>query len=651
MNETTIKLLEFDKIKGNLLEYAVSEKAKELIMQLVPSTEIEVIENWMNETTEARKIIDIRSSVPLHSLSKMDAMISKLNTGIVLQPDELTILCDFLGCVKRLKKFMVKMQEIAPRVSAYALSMHELENLAEEINKCIQHNKIDDKASPALFKIRKKMAIIDERIKQKLENILHSPAYSKYIQDNIVSVRNGRYVIPVKKEYRKNIEGSVLDSSSSGSTLFIEPTGVRKLQEELNILKIEQENEEHRILSFLTGLVESYQQEISLDIEAMAHYDFIFAKAKYSRALAGNAVHLNTDKRIHIQNGKHPLLGKNAVPLNFHIGDTFRALIITGPNTGGKTVVLKTVGLLTMMVQSGLHVPVDKESSFAAFRDILADIGDGQSIEQSLSTFSAHLKNISAIIECADPYTLVILDELGAGTEPGEGSGLAMAVLEEIYRKKATIIATTHYNDIKAFAKEKEGFENGCMAFDIHSLKPLYKLQIGEAGASNAFLIALRLGIHKAIIEKAHEYTYKEKKDYTDVCKNLTAAPVINDSVVKSHAQKIDTSQKVQENRKKIKSQKSIPHFKIGDCVYISSMNRTGIVCELENGKGEVGVMVMKKKLKINKKRLSLYIDSKELYPDQYDMDIVLESKENRKKKHLMKRKYVDGLTIEYTDN
>ncbi len=647
MNQTTMEMLEYNKILELLASYAISEKGKETIRELKPSVDIQIIEGWMKETTEARMILGHNRNVPIHRLSDIDNIMNKLGKGNALLPSELTIISGLIVSGNRLKKFMDGMHCIAPTISAYAFSLYELKDVVIEIEKCIEHDSVHDKASSTLYKIRKKIQTTDEKIKSKVDNILTSPAYAKYIQDAIVSMRDGRYVIPVKKEYQRNINGHVLDTSASGSTLFIEPAGIHKMHEELNILKIAEENEVYKILSFLTGIVESYYKEIKVNIETIAHYDFIFAKAKYSKTLDGMPVRLNVDKYINIKNGRHPLIGKSAIPLDFILGDKNRGLIITGPNTGGKTVVLKTVGLLTMMVQAGLHVPVADGSEFAIFRDILVDIGDGQSIEQSLSTFSSHIRNTKSIIECADPYTLVVLDELGAGTDPGEGTGLAVAILETIFAKKATIIATTHYSEIKDFAEGKEGFVNGCMAFDIQSLKPLYKLQIGKAGESNAFLIALRLGIDHQIIERAHEFTYKEKKGYENFCREMNAAIVANVEVEQSHKKQVEVSREMKSARKKVNKQKIKHHFQVGDCVYVSSMNKTGIVCELENGRGDVGVMVMKKKLKINRKRLSLYIDGKELYPEDYDLDVVLESKENRKKRHQMSRKYNADLSIE----
>jgi dsDNA-specific endonuclease/ATPase MutS2 len=376
----------------------------------------------------------------------------------------------------------------------------------------------------------------------------------------------------------------------------------------------------------------------------------VFAKGKYSKAIDGRSVANNSRNYINIVNGKHPLLGKVAIPLNLVIGDDYRALVITGPNTGGKTVALKTVGIFTLMVQSGLHIPVDKGSELSIFVDVLVDIGDGQSIEQNLSTFSSHINNIISILGCADKNTLVIMDEIGAGTDPGEGMGIAVAVLQEVYSKGAIILATTHYSEIKDFASTHRGFINGCMEFDINTLKPLYKLNVGKPGASNAFLIALKLGMDKKIIEKAHQITYKENKQYCDYDFMDTNIGVNLAEASLEHEKQLEKFETVLKENKISKKHEDDIKFNLGDNVYISFMNRSGIIYELENSKGEYGVLVMKKKLKINKKRLSLYIESKDLYPEEYDFSIVFESVENRKNQRIMSKRHVEGLEIKSSD-
>lgn len=633
MNDKTVELLEYDKIKNILKSYAISDSGKERIEKLEPYVDIKLIERYMNETTEARNIVNITSSIPIHSLNGVKKVEQKINKGSVLLPEDLDIIGRFLKDAKKLKAFMKDKESAAPTISNYAQSINELNDLRDEIERCIAFGMVTDRASSKLFKVRKKIGILEEKTKHKLDNILKSEKYKDYIQDAIVSQRNGRYVIPVKSEYKKNISGDVQDRSSSGSTTFIEPEEVKKLQNELSICRIEEEKEVYIILSTLTNMVESVRVELAINIEVMVEYDFLFAKGKYSKAIDGRSVILNDKKYTDIKNGKHPLIGKKAVPLDFSVGKNYRALIITGPNTGGKTVALKTVGLLTMMAQSGIHIPVGENSEIGVFADILVDIGDGQSIEQSLSTFSSHIKNIVNILNCADKNTLVIMDEIGSGTDPGEGMGIAVSVLEEIYNKGSVILSTTHYNEIKDFAKNTPGFINGSMGFDIETLKPLYKLNIGEAGESNAFLIALRLGMVSSIIERAHEITYKEKKDYSKYNWEMEKTNKSN-KIIDSHDKQIEKLKKAEQKNAIGEKQKLKPKFKVADCVYISFMDRTGIICETENSKGEYGVMVMKKKLKINKKRLTLYISSNELYPEDYDFDIIFETKENRKNKH-----------------
>lgn len=646
MNQHALQTLEFDKIKEKLMEYIKSEQGRRYVRELAPSINPVVIQNLLNETTEARAILDKGGSVPLHGLQDIDQVIQKLGKGMVLHPDQLTTLLDLLETGSKLKKFMNGREDIAPQVSSYAYSIDDLKDLVEEILRCIRHGRVDDQASKELSKARKKVAIVEERIKSRLEHYLRSSTYRDYIQDGVISMRDGRYVIPIKAEHRRHIEGNVLDRSASGQTVFVEPEEIKKLQNECNFLKAEVEAEEHKILTYLTGMVESYQREISINIETMAHYDFLFAKAKLSKAMNGRSVALNTRNYIQIKGAKHPLIGESAEPLDFVIGEKYTALLITGPNTGGKTVAIKTVGLLTLMVQAGLHVPVAAGSEFAIFLDLLVDIGDGQSIEQSLSTFSSHIRNIISIVECAKPRTLVIVDELGAGTDPQEGMGLAIAILEELDNKGATILATTHYSEIKEFAKKQERFENGSMEFDIETLRPLYRLKIGQAGESQAFSIALRLGMQRGLIERAHEITYKERKEYHP---NYEPVLVKNQEVVQQHLTKLEEAANAQRSLKKkpIQPNPAARGFQIGDRVYIGSLKTSGIIYELENHQGELGVMVGMKKIKINKKRLTLQIESKELYPENYDMAIVFETKEDRKKAKQMGKRHVEGLKIE----
>lgn len=771
MQEKTYTTLEFYKVKERIMDFALSEQARERIHTLVPSTDEVKIKNWLKETTEARAIIQKSASAPLSSLSGMERVMGALKKGYLLQPDQLTQIWNLLDSGMKLIRFMKDKETLAPLVSTYAHSISGLSDLAEEIQRCIYQGQVADTASKALAKARKKVMALEAKIKDKLDRIIRSSSNQAYFQSALVSVRDGRYVIPVKKEYKKNIDGNVLDHSSSGATVYVEPTEVKKLQNELNMAKVEEEVEVQKILSHLTNMVEAHEREISINIETMVHYDFIFAKAKYSKSIDGQSVDINKKQYICLKGARHPLLA-SAHPLDFSIGDGYRALVITGPNTGGKTVAIKTVGLITMMAQAGLHVPVEEGSVCAIFEDVLVDIGDGQSIEQSLSTFSAHMTNVIQILKHASPKTLVILDELGAGTDPAEGKGLAIAILEKLAAQGATLLATTHYSEIKEFADEHPEFENGSMEFDVETLQPLYRLNIGKAGESQAFSIAYKLGMDREILQRANELTYKDQRaSLTNQTLGLTPKEVVtrkekleqeqeqvheplerqtlehdqkpaseqcqsshgqdqnvndkqiqplehgqeqklssernqsaereqdqnsNDEQIQllknsqdqnqstehdqdqmispeldqhgelGRAQKLDLEQKRQgkpyqehgltpdskQDQAQSGKMKAIEvPLAVGDRVYVSSLKTYGIVCEPENHRGEVGVLIQHKKVTVNKKRLTLQGSAKDLYPENYDLDIVLQTKENRKKSKMMQRKHVDNLIIEHSEN
>lgn len=643
MNQKALETLEYHKIMETVKTMAVSEAGQEMIGKIEPSNDLDRINNQLNEVSEARAILNTTSAVPLQNMAGIGGILDKLGKGMALNTEDLTSVAVMLSGIRRLKAFMDERVDVAPMVSGFAASMYPLQEVADEINNCIYNNRVDDRASVTLEKIRKRIYIVEGRIKGKLESFVKSGAYRKFLQDSTISVKNDRYVIAVKSEYKNNISGMVISKSSTGSTLFVEPTSVGQMQNELDMLKMDEEREVYQILMYLTSLIEEHQQEISLNIETLTYYDFLFAKAKFSQSINGHKAKVNHKGYTKIINGRHPLLGSEAIPLNFNIGEDYKALVITGPNTGGKTVVLKSVGLFTAMIQSGLHVPVDPGSEFAIYSDILVDIGDGQSIEQSLSTFSSHVKNIIGIMKAANPYTMVLLDEVGAGTDPMEGEGLAVAILEELYDKGATIISTSHYGEVKEFATRHEGFKNGKMTFNVETLRPNYILEIGKAGESNAFIIALRLGMEQKVIENAHKITYEEEKDYASMA-------------LQKKATKPDVTYKKAKRPKSIKRQVEKQHkeakpdvtYRIGDAVYIHTLKKRGIVFEEENKKQEIGVVVRGKKMYVQKKRISMFIERQQLYPDaqNYDYDIVTESVEYRKNNKQMSRKFRPDLEI-----
>ncbi|MCA1058590.1 endonuclease MutS2 [Rossellomorea aquimaris] len=643
MNEKTFQTLEFNSVKEELMGFALTEEGKRELWNLQPSTNIRQVEMRLDEVTEAVRILKKSASIPIHALDGVENIMANLNKGVPLRPDQLTGLYYFLDACKKLKKYMEDKQWLAPRVSSYVYSIEDIPDLGEEINRCIRNGRVDDYASKELLRIRKQVGIQEDRLKDKIQSIVKSSKYKTFLQESIVSERNGRYVLPIKKEFRGKMKGAVLDTSASGSTLYIEPEELSTQQDQLLLYKLEEEREVENILWALTGLVQEYESQITLAIETMVHYDVLFAKAKYSRSYDGVKAIVNEDHRIHLQNAIHPLLGKKAVPLSIKMGEGFHALVITGPNTGGKTVTIKTVGLLTLMTQCGLHIPAAEGSEISLYHQILLDIGDGQSLQQNLSTFSSHIKNIIDILKYTNDRSLVLLDELGSGTDPLEGMGLATAILNQLFDKGATILATTHYSEIKHFAEGHEGFMNGSMEFNIETLQPTYKLIVGKGGESQAFSIALKLGMHPEIIERAHEITYKESKTYSlgnidfHMKKEMEKQVIVN-----KHSKRV--------YRKTVKENQGITLFSKGDNVKISPDGEFGIVFDGPDDKGNYTVQVRGMKKTVKHKRLELYVSAKELYPEDYDFDIIFESKENRKKDKLMGKRFVDGLTINHEE-
>ncbi|ATF14532.1 DNA mismatch repair protein MutS [Brevibacillus brevis X23] len=666
MNEKALQRLEYDKIKEKVMDYALSYAGKKHVEQMMPMDSVKVVRSRLDETAEAKNILQNGASVPIPALEGMEKILSLLGTGYVFGVNDFTNLYLFLTSCSQLTKYMATKAQLAPRVSSYAASMYDATKLKNEIEQCIRHGQVVDSASKDLLKVRKRIVVFEERLKRQLDSIMNK--YRSIMQENVISTRNGRYVIPIKKEHRKQVAGSVLDESASGQTVYMEPTEISTVQFELTALKAEEEREVTKVLMQLSAFAEEYTYELTVNVETVGMYDFLFAKAKYALAIGGANVELNEKGIIDVKEARHPLLGPKMVPLHMRIGREYKSLIITGPNTGGKTLTLKTIGLLTMMVQSGLLVPVQEGSRFAIFRNIAVDIGDGQSIEQALSTFSAHIHNVLEILQITDASTLVLIDEMATGTDPGEGVALSIAILEELHRRGATVIVNTHFNEIKNFASATAGFQNARMEFDEETLQPLYRLRIGEAGQSYAFLIALKLGIPSEMIQRSREitrngfttttttterleqYQDREQEEYealhyveTRIIEKPEEVEVEVEEERREHLPQ-EISEKAADTPAKPERDKP---FAVGDCVFISYLGRTGIVFAAEDSKGIVGVMIQNQKYKINKKRLVLHIEGKELYPADYDMDIVFETKENRKKRKMMSRKHVEGLSIE----
>lgn len=624
-----MRTLEFDKIKEQLESFTLSGLGKRLVERLGPMYEARAIAHAQQETTEARAILDKGGHPPLSGLADVGEIVERVARGAVLSPGELLTIADLLRGAKRMRRYMED-KDYAPMLAAYAYSLEDLSEIEESILICIEGSIVSSSASQALKQIRQRMRVAESRIQEKLNAIISSPAYREFLQESYVSVKDGRYVIPVKSSYKHKIDGIVVGTSGTGSTVFIEPNSVRKLVNELQALKGEEEAESYQVLATLSGMLAENLQSLRLNIETLAALDFVFAKGKYSRSLDAIEPEINARRRMKLVAARHPLLGKDAVPLDFSIGLDFRTLLITGPNTGGKTVALKTIGLLTLMAQSGLHIPAAQGSEVAIFTQVLADIGDGQSIEQSLSTFSSHMRNIAEIVNKANASTLVLLDEIGTGTDPGEGAALGAAVLEELYALGAVTVATTHYGDLKRFSDTQPGFVNGMMDFNPVTLQPLYKLIIGKAGSSNGIWIAERLGLKAKVLDKARQY----------VAPQNVWQPLQNNSTPPSPV--ADTADTGAESKA---PRKTAVEYTVGDRVFVHTIKQAGVIKELPDPKGIMTVVCRRRDVRVNHKRVTLLREKEELYPDHenYDLNIVLISKEDRKILNKMRKRHVPG--------
>lgn len=519
MEKRVLKTLEYDKILAMLKERASCCVSRELVDTMEPSGDFDTVERELKLTAEAETLFYKTGRSPVDDFPDMRHCLERMHAALFLSTGELLGIASCLKAARIAKDTLAK--EVGEESYLYNLAglLITHRSAEEEINRCIiNEDEIFDGASPALARIRRAMRLANEKVREKLNSMIRSAAYQKYLQEPIITIRNGRFVIPVKQEYRQQVPGLIHDQSGSGATLFIEPSAVVELGNEYKKLLAEEADEIERILTELTAMLAPYADEIREDLNIMGQIDLVFAKAKLSRELNAVMPRLNRSNYVRIVRGRHPLIpADKVVPIDIWIGRDYRSLIITGPNTGGKTVTLKIVGLFALMVQSGIFVPANEGSEFPVFEHIYADIGDEQSIEQSLSTFSSHMKNIVGILDKADENSLVLLDELGAGTDPIEGAALAMSILEELNDRHCMCVSTTHYSEIKAFAMTHEGMENASMEFDIDRLCPTYRLYIGIPGKSNAFEISSRLGLPNSIIDKAKSFLKGEDVRFEDI--------------------------------------------------------------------------------------------------------------------------------------
>ncbi len=522
MKERTLRVLEFTKIRERLASKALTPMGVERCMALVPSDNLPEIEQWQAETEEATVILQYLGGSPLAPFDDVRQSISLAEKGATLSPKALLTIASLLAAARSARSALDTDRENTPLLKARAQAIVSLRNVEDDITTAIiSEEEIADRASTELMNIRRHLRGATERIKEKLNQMVRNPNFQKYLTDTIVTVRNDRYVIPVRADSRANVPGLVHDQSATGATLFIEPMAAVEMGNELRQWEAKEKQEIERILAALSAEIAPYGDQLRATVEVLAELDFIFAKGLLSREMYAVTPKLNRDGYLNIIRGRHPLIDpEKVVPSNLWLGKDFTSLIITGPNTGGKTVTLKTVGLFTLMAQAGLQVPADIGTELAVFEQVFADIGDEQSIEQSLSTFSSHMTNIVSIMEEVTPRDLVLFDELGAGTDPTEGAALAQAILTRLLKIKVRTMATTHYSELKAFALSTPGVENASVEFSVETLRPTYRLSIGVPGKSNAFEISRKLGLQEPLIDAAKELLSSDSIRFEDVIAN-----------------------------------------------------------------------------------------------------------------------------------
>ena len=526
MNQKALKTLEYTKIIAQLEEFAASEPGKKLCRELVPSASLEEIRTWQAHTTDAVSRIRMKGSLSFAGTKDVGGSLKRLDIGSSLNIPELLALSSLLTAAARAKAYgrHESDEEAFDSLEPYFAGLEPLTPLNNEIKRCIiSEDEVADEASPGLSHVRRSMKNISSRIHSQMNSLLNSNR--SYLQDGVITMRDGRYCLPVKAEYKNQVAGMVHDQSSTGSTLFIEPMAIVRLNNELRELEIQEQKEIQAVLASLSEQAAPHIDAIRMDMELLGQLDFIFAKAGLSRHYRCSAPVFNDKGYIHIKDGRHPLLDpKTVVPINIWLGKDFDLLVVTGPNTGGKTVSLKTVGLFTLMGQAGLHIPAWEGSELAVFDEVFADIGDEQSIEQNLSTFSAHMTNTVRILNQADARSLCLFDELGAGTDPTEGAALAIAILSFLHNMKCRTMATTHYSELKVFALTTPGVENASCEFSVETLRPTYRLLIGVPGKSNAFAISQKLGLPDYIIEDARSHLEAKDESFEDLLASLESS-------------------------------------------------------------------------------------------------------------------------------
>lgn len=625
------KILEFDKIKAIWAELSAMEATKQKILRLTPYLDETELRLNLTQTTQAKMMIEKCGLPPMPSFSGIDDIVEVAKKEYCLTAEQLEKIGQNLVAVRRLGDYLNRCKVYGFSLAFYETELNSCDELKDEIQQQIHNGKIDDRASELLFSIRREIDSLETKMREKAEQIMRSN--KSCMADSFTTTRNGHICIPVKKEYRNKISGSVLDKSSTGATLFIEPSSVSAYFDKIQAQRIDEENEEMRIRYTLTSMLLDSANEIEHNVLVTHKLDFAFSKGRLSLEYKGIEPQINSERLISLVDARHPLLDKEkCVPLNFEIGKGINGVIITGPNTGGKTVAIKTVALCSLMSQCGLHIPC-KSANVCMNSNYLCDIGDGQNMSENLSTFSAHLKNILSVLSSINEESLVIMDELGSGTDPTEGEGIAISVISELIKSKALFLVTTHYPQVKQFAEKETSIINARMDFDKETLTPLYKLVIGESGESCAFSIAKRLGMPLSMLETASKASYGD-----DYKKHLPKGACENAEIPKTYTPKI-----IKKKQMKAVNNPALK-FNLGDSVTVYPDKKIGIICKTADDKGNLGVQLQGKKISVNHKRVKLLVSATELYPEDYDFSIIFDSVEVRKLRHKMGKHNIDEI-------
>lgn len=665
-NSKTTSGLELERIKEIWMGLALTAAARGRIEAAEPILAERELSAALRETTESRQLLEKFGTPPLVSLEGMEQILLIAEKGDMLTPEQLEQAEAALSAVRRMQDYLTRGQQYQIPLAYYGENLQPLGEIREQIHQQIRGGQVEDHATRELFDLRCQIQRTQEKRKEKAESILRT--HKECMSDSFCVMRSGHLCVPVKKEYKFRISGSVIDKSATGNTLFIEPVAVQKYEEELSLLLIQEDNEVRRILYTLTAMIGEQLEAFRENSRIMERLDYAFSKGKLSMEWDCVAPVINTERRIRLVGARHPLMDRTvAVPLDFRLGEditgkvpsqftsedgggcseTYRGVVITGPNTGGKTVALKTVVLCCMLAQWGLHVPC-KEAWVCMNSQYLCDIGDGQNLAENLSTFSAHITNVLTILGRVNGESLVIMDELGSGTDPTEGMGIAIAILEALRKSGCLFLVTTHYPEIKEYAARTEGVINARMTFDQESLQPLYRMVIGEAGASCALAIAERLGMPRFMLDIA------KKAAYGNMADQYTSGELETDSEKCSRLEErewnISSGPRIQRDSPSVRQKDLSRKFQRGDSVMLFPDHKIGIVCEPVNDKGCLRVQLPDRKIWINHKRVKLHVAADRLYPADYDFSIVFDTVENRKKRHDMERKYIKDLTIEYEE-